>query len=85
MRNGYIEANEKHSFLLFYMMDDAVEFIYQVVKNKLHEKFLYQLSSDHVVSELELASMVQKAMNSTANVIATSGDISRCVTVREML
>ena len=78
MRNGYIEANEKHTFSLLYE-DDAVEFIYQVVKNKLHEKFLYQLSSDHVVSELELASMVQKAMNSTANVIATSGDISRCV------
>ena len=78
MRNGYIEANEKHTFSLLYE-DDAVEFIYQVVKNKLHEKFLYQLSSDHVVSELELASMVQKAMNSTANVITISGDISRCV------
>lgn len=78
MADGYIEADEKHTFSLLYE-NDAVEFIYQVVKNKDHEKNLYQLSSNNVVSELELAAMVQRAMNSTANIITSSGHNGRCV------
>ncbi len=78
MADGYIEADEKHAFSLLYE-NDAVEFIYQVVKNKKHEKNLYQLSSNNVVSELELATMVQRAMNSTANIITSSGHNGRCV------
>ncbi len=78
MKDGYIEASGNHTFSLLYE-DDAVEFIFHVVKNKSHEKFLYQLSSNIVVSELELASMIQHAMNSTANIVTASGGSGRCV------
>ena len=78
MRDGYIKANANHVFSLLYE-SDAVEFIYQVVKNKAHKKHLYQLSSNDVVSELELAAMVQKAMDSTANIIISSECAGRCV------
>ncbi len=78
MREGFIKANADHTFSLLYE-NDAVEFIYQIVKNKDHDKCLYQLSSNDVVSELELAAMIQKAIGSTANIITSSGTVGRCV------
>lgn len=41
---------------------DAVEYIYQAVRRKKHEHFLYHLSSNDVVNELELAALVQEAL-----------------------
>ena len=58
---------------------DAVEYIYQVVKRKKHEHFLYHLSSSDVVSELELAAMIQDEMKSEANIITVPGGDGRCV------
>ena len=48
------KAGTDHEFSMLYEKD-AVEYIYQVVKRKKHEHFLYHLSSSDVVSELELA------------------------------
>ena len=79
MRDGYIKADTDHTFSLLYE-NDAVEFIYQIVKNSSHEKYLYHLSSNEIVSELELASMVREAMNnSSANIVTSSGNNGRCV------
>ena len=58
---------------------DAVEYIYKVVSTRQHEHSLYQLSSNDVVSELELAAMVQEHMDGTANVVTSSGGKGRCV------
>lgn len=78
MRNGYIKAETDHEFSMLYEKD-AVEYIYQAVKRKKHEHFLYQLSSNDVVSELELAAMIREAMKSEANIITAPGGNGRCV------
>ena len=78
LRDGYIKAGTDHEFSMLYEKD-AVEYIYQVVKRKKHEHFLYHLSSSDVVSELELAAMIQDAMKSEANIITVPGGDGRCV------
>ena len=54
LRDGYIRASTDHEFSMLYEKD-AVEYIYQAVRRKKHEHFLYHLSSNDVVNELELA------------------------------
>ena len=78
LRDGYIKAGTDHEFSMLYEKD-AVEYIYQVVKRKKHEHFLYHLSSSDVVSELELAAMIQDEMKSEANIITVPGGDGRCV------
>ena len=78
MCNGYIKAETDHEFSMLYEKD-AVEYIYQAVKRKKHEHFLYQLSSNDVVSELELAAMIREEMKSEANIITSPGGNGRCV------
>ena len=78
LSDGYIKAEADHTFSLLFEKD-AVEYIYKVVSTRQHEYSLYHLSSNDVVSELELAAMVQEHMDETANVITSSGGSGRCV------
>ena len=78
LSDGYIKADADHTFSLLFEKD-AVEYIYKVVSTRQHEYSLYQLSSNDVVSELELAAMVQEHMDGTANVVTSSGGKGRCV------
>ena len=78
MRDGHIKARTEHTFSLL-CENDAVEYIYQFVKTSHHKYSLYNLSSNDVVSELELAAMVQEHMDGTANVVTSSGGKGRCV------
>lgn len=75
--DGYIRASTDHEFSMLYEKD-AVEYIYQAVRRKKHEHFLYHLSSNDVVNELELAALVQEALKSEANIITVPGG-GRCV------
>lgn len=78
MSEGYIKADAEHTFSLLFEKD-AVEYIYKAVSTSQHEYSLYQLSSNDVVSELELAAMVQEHMEDTANIVTSSGGTGRCV------
>ena len=78
MRDGHIKARMKHTFSLL-CENDAVEYIYQLVKTSHHKYSLYNLSSNDVVSELKLAAMVQKAMGIESNIVTFSDSNGRCV------
>ena len=78
MRDGHIKARTKHTFSLL-CENDAVEYIYQFVKTSHHKYSLYNLSSNDVVSELKLATMVQKAMGIESNIVTFSDSNGRCV------
>ena len=78
MSEGYIKADSEHTFSLLFEKD-AVEYIYKAVSVRQHEYSLYQLSSNDVVSELELAAMVQDHMEDTPNIVTSSGSSGRCV------
>ena len=78
MRDGHIKARTEHTFSLL-CENDAVEYIYQFVKTSHHKYSLYNLSSNDVVSELKLATMVQKAMGIESNIVTFSDSNGRCV------
>lgn len=78
LRDGYIKADENHTFSMLYEKD-AVEYIYKVVKSKKRVHSIYHLSSNDVVNEVELASWILQAMQSEANIVTTPGKNGRCV------
>ena len=78
MCDGHIKAKTDHTFSLLYE-NDAVEYIYQFIKTSNHKYSLYNLSSNDVVSEVKLASMIQKAMEIESNIVAFSDSNGRCV------
>lgn len=81
LSEGYIKADTDHTFSLLFEKD-AVEYIYKVVSTGKHEYSLYQLSSNDVVSELELAAMVQEHMADSANIVTSSGGMLPLCPVR---
>lgn len=78
MRDGHIRARADHVFSLLYEKD-AVEYIYQLVKHDKHDYPVYNLSSNDVISEVKLASMVQEAMEIESNLAVFSDNGGRCV------
>lgn len=77
LKTGYITAQENHKFSLL-NEKDAVEFIYCIAKEP--QKYeIYHLSSETIVSEVELAGMIQKSFAEPINVIVTEGIQERCV------
>mgnify|MGYP000730565081 CR=1 FL=1 len=78
LRDGYIKADENHTFSMLYEKD-AVEYIYKVVKSKKRAHSIYHLSSNDVVNEVELASWILQVMQSEANIVTTPGKNGRCV------
>lgn len=78
LKDGHIQARSNHVFSCLYE-SDAVEYIYCVVKNKKHDYNLYHLSSNEEISEMELASKIQKAMNGSSNIIVYTDSLERCV------
>lgn len=78
LRDGHIKAKADHVFSLLYEKD-AVEYIYQLIKNTKHERSRYNLSSNDVISEVELAAKVQEAMGTESNIAVFSDSNGRCV------
>ena len=77
LKTGCITVQENHEFSLL-NEKDAVEFIYCIAKEpQKHE--IYHLSSETIVSEVELAGMIQKSFTEPINVIVTEGIQERCV------
>lgn len=60
LRDGYIKADENHTFSMLYEKD-AVEYIYKVVKSKKRASFDLSSVSNDVVNEVELASWILQA------------------------
>ena len=77
LKTGCITVQENHEFSLL-NEKDAVEFIYCIAKEpQKHE--IYHLSSETIISEVELAGMIQKSFTEPINVIVTEGIQERCV------
>ncbi len=68
LRTGKIQANSHKMFSLLHQ-DDAVEFIYQVIRAEQTVHSLYHISSEQAVTEMELAQMVQKEMGKNAQIV----------------
>ena len=77
LKTGCITVQENHEFSLL-NEKDAVEFIYCIAK-KPQKYEIYHLSSETIVSEVELAGMIQKSFTEPINVIVTEGIQERCV------
>lgn len=78
MRDGCICADSNHEFAMLYEQD-AVEFIFQIVKSREHKFYLYHLSSDCVISEVELAGRIQKCLNNGSSIVTVSKYDKRCI------
>ena len=59
LRGGTLRASAGRRFSMLYV-DDAVEFIYQVVHRREHRWPLYNVSSGEVISSMALAELIQK-------------------------
>ena len=78
MRDGCISADSNHEFAMLYEQD-AVEFIFQIVKSREHKFYLYHLSSDCVISEVELTGRIQKCLNNGSSIVTVSKYDKRCI------
>lgn len=78
VRDGCISADSNHEFAMLYEQD-AVEFIFQIVKSREHKFYLYHLSSDCVISEVELAGRIQKCLNNGSSIVTVSKYDKRCI------
>lgn len=68
LRTGKIQANSNKKFSMLHQ-DDAVEFLYEVVSARTVKQDLYHISSEHVLSEMDLAKMVQKEMGGNTSIV----------------
>lgn len=78
MESGYIMASTEEVFSLLHE-SDAVEFIYQMIHCKKHQRPLYNLSSSITVSEVELAKLIQKYMGESISIVENEGQGGRRV------
>lgn len=78
MRQNSVRADAEHTFSLLYE-NDAVEYLYQAVRKLEHEYDLYHLSSNDVISEVDLAVMIQECMKSETHIVVSSNHGGRCV------
>lgn len=62
LQNKTVTVVDKNQFSMMYETD-AVEFIYRLLAAKEHHHFVYNLASSVVVSEYELAALVQDAFS----------------------
>lgn len=68
MKSGRIQANANKIFSMLYV-NDAVEFIYQVINTVKPQEILYHVSSCEVTNELQLARSIQKEMGGEVEVV----------------
>lgn len=68
LRTGQIQANSNKIFSMLHQ-DDAVEFLYKVVSAGTVKQELYHISSEQVLSEMDLAKMVQQEMGGNVSIV----------------
>lgn len=84
VRTGKIQASTKQIFSLLYL-DDAVEFVYKVIVAERPKKKLYHISSGEVLSEMELAKLIQQEMGKDIEIVDnTVGKTFRIVLSNEV-
>lgn len=71
LKTGKISANGKNRISLLHQAD-AVEYIYTCIACHKHEKPLYHLSSSMEISELEIAKIIQKSLDSGIEIVDNS-------------
>ena len=78
-RNQKISANKRNRFSMIYL-DDVVEYIYRVAEVEKLQHTVYNISSNHVITQLELAELIRKYMHEKIEVAdATVGEGFRLV------
>lgn len=83
LRGGRIFANKNNVYSML-NVSDAVEYIYQILAAKSHQYHVYNLSSNEVYDEVELARMVASGMHPGVTVEErTLGNPFRLVLSRE--
>lgn len=79
LKNGKISANKKNQFSMIYL-DDVVEYIYRIMEAEEPGHMVYNISSNYVISQMDLAEMIQKYMKEKIEVAdATVGERFRLV------
>lgn len=68
MKHGCIRANMAHEFRMLFEKD-AVEFLYRIVEKKQHKHFVYHVSGEDIINEVQLAGMIGQVLANGANVI----------------
>ena len=79
LKNNKISANKRNLFSMTYL-DDVVEYVYRVAEAETLQYMTYNISSNQVISQMELAEMIQKYMNEKIEIAdATVGENYRLV------
>lgn len=79
LRTEKISANRRNLFSMLYA-DDAVEYIYEVMEAEKLQHTLYNISSGNVISQMDLAEIIQKYMKEKTEIAdVTVGEKFRLV------
>lgn len=70
--------NTNNIFSMLYE-NDAVEYIYRIVEAKVHESSIYNLSSEEITGDIDLASRIQKSLTGDEKVEIVQAQQKRCV------
>lgn len=73
-----IIINTNHIFSMLYE-NDAVEYIYKIVEAKVHGSALYNLSSDEITGDVDLALRIQKSFTTDETIEIVQAQQIRCV------
>ncbi len=68
LRTGQIQANANKVFSMLHQ-DDAVEFLYKIIRASALKQELYHISSEQAISEMDLAKLVQKEMGGNVSIV----------------
>ncbi len=79
LKNQKISANKRNQFSMIYL-DDVVEYIYRILEADELEHMVYNISSNRVISQMDLAEMIRKYMKEKIETAdATVGERFRLV------
>ncbi len=68
LRTGKIQAGSNKKFSMLYQ-DDAVEFLYQIMRAEQTKQRVYHISTQQTITEMELARLVQKEMGKHVRIV----------------
>lgn len=78
IENGKITVTTNRVFSMLYE-NDAVEYIYQLIKNKKHGSSIYNLSSQEITGDIDLALRIQKSLTGNDQIEIMQRQEERCV------
>lgn len=79
LKTGKIQANERKRFSMIYL-NDAVEYVYQIIMRKKPEFDIYNITSMEEITERDLAELIKAEFGSSVEIVnSTAGDIHRII------